>query len=469
MGPHPIILGNRISFVSLQNFSFRMFAILSAVALTLSSTEIASAQLDFEREPINYTTATPSNPISRLQKRLDMGEAELIYNKERGYLPSVLEHLGISPASQMLVFSKTSFQLQRISPQRPRAIYFNDDVFVGWVQGGDIVEISTADPHLGAVFYTLQQEPSTSPTFLRDRGQCIVCHASSRTSNVPGHLVRSVFPAPSGQPHFGAGTFTTDYRSPFEQRWGGWYVTGTHGKERHMGNVVAHDREEPEELDAEAGANVTDLSKLLDTAPYLSQHSDILALMVLEHQTRMHNLITRANFETRSACHYDRILNEALDRPLDQRSESTQRRIEAAVDELADCMLFVDEFSWKEPVRGTTTFASEFAARGPRDSQGRSLRELDLSKRLMKYPCSYLIYSEPFAELPASTKDQVYQRLFDVLSGADTSEQYNHLTSKDRRAILEILLDTKSDLPDYWKNFASTSFDRDVEKPSPTQ
>lgn len=469
MGPHPIILGKRISFVSLPNHAFRMIAILSSAALALSNTEIACAQLDFEREPINYTTATPSNPISRLQERLDKGETELIYNKDRGYLPSVLEHLGISPASQMLVFSKTSFQLQRISPQRPRAIYFNDDVYVGWVQGGDIAEISTADPHLGAVFYTLQQEPSISPAFRRDRGQCIVCHASSRTSNVPGHLVRSVFPAPSGQPHFGAGTFTTDYRSPFEHRWGGWYVTGTHGKERHMGNVVAHNRDEPEELDVEAGANVIDLSKLLNTAPYLSQHSDILALMVLEHQTRMHNLITRANFETRSACHYDRILNEAMGLPLDHRSESTQRRIEAAVDELADCMLFVDEFSLKEPVRGTTTFADEFAARGPHDSQGRSLRELDLSKRLMKYPCSYLIYSEPFAELPAPTKEQVYRRLYDVLKGSDKSEKYNHLTSDVRRAIFEILLDTKSDLPDYWKNLATTSIGGDVEQPFPNQ
>ena len=429
----------------------RVLEVLSGVVLLLTSSSITWGQLDFEREPINYLTATPSNPVTRLQERLDNGETKLTFEKDRGYLSSVLEQLGISPASQMLVFSKTSFQIQRITPHRPRAVYFNDDAFVGWVQDGDVVEISTADPQLGAVFYTLQQEPSENPTFVRDRGQCIVCHASSRTSNVPGHLVRSVYPAPSGQPHFGAGTFSTDYRSPFHQRWGGWYVSGTHGKERHMGNVVAQNRDEPEELDVEAGANVTNLNDLLHTARYLTPHSDIVALMVLEHQTRMYNLITRANFETRSACHYDLIMNKALERPLDYRSESTERRIEAAVSDLVDCMLFVDEFYLKEPIQGTSTFTQEFAARGPHDSQGRSLRELDLSHRLMKYPCSYLIYSEPFEKLPAATKDQVYQCLFDVLGGTDTNEKFSHLSSNDRQAILEIVKETKSDLPGYWK------------------
>ena len=408
-------------------------------------------EMDFERAPINYSTATPANPITRLQAQLDRGETTLDYDPDRGYLDTVLEHLGIPASSQMLVFSKTSFQLQLISPARPRAIFFTDDVFVGWVPGGDIVEIAAADPQLGAVFYTLEQEPSSAPKFVQDRGQCITCHASSRTASVPGHLVRSVYSSPSGQPHFGAGTFTTDYRSPFLQRWGGWYVTGTHGSERHMGNVVAQDRRQPEKLDQEAGANVTDLSPQLNLAPYPASHSDLVALLVLEHQTRMLNLITRANFETRSAMHYDAIMNEALNRPPDFRSESTQRRIAAAVDELVECLLFVDEYPLQAPIEGTSGFAEEFAATGPRDSQGRSLRELDLkSGRMMKYPLSYLIYSEPFAGLPAPAKEQVYQRLFELLKGTDPSERYNHLTATDRQAILEILQATQADLPDYW-------------------
>ena len=406
--------------------------------------------MDIERPPINYSSATPDNPVSRLQDLLNSGNTVLTYEEDHGYLASILFQLGISPESQILVFSKTSFQPQKISPYRPRAVYFGDDVYVGWVQQGDVLEISTVDPQLGAVFYTLKQEVTKTPSFVRDRGQCITCHASSRTSNVPGHLVRSVYPAQSGQPRFDAGTFTTDYRSPLLERWGGWYVTGTHGKQRHMGNVIARDRENPENLDVEAGATVTDLRDLLNTSSYLSSHSDIVALMVLEHQIRMHNLITQASFESRSACHYDRIMNEALQRPLDQRSESTIRRIDAAVEELVDCLLFVDEYHLQDPVHGTSLFTEKFSARGPRDSQGRSLYQLDLSQRLMKYPCSYLIYSEPFAGMPAVTKQQVYQRLFDILSGTDTHNKYVHLTSADRQTILEILRDTKTDLPDYW-------------------
>ncbi|MCA9214969.1 MAG: hypothetical protein KDB27_17995, partial [Planctomycetales bacterium] len=266
----------------------------------------AFGQLDFEAAPINYNSMETTDPVRKLMERIDAGDFELKYDSNHGYLPAMLEALDVSPSSQMLVFSKTSFQLRKINPARPRAVYFNDDVYIGWVQKGDVLEISSVDPQNGAIFYTLSQEETDRPKIVRDKGQCITCHASSRTSGVPGHLVRSVYASSSGQPFFGSGTFTTDHRSPFHERWGGWYVTGTHGKQRHMGNVIASDRDEPEELDVESGANVVDLSNRIDTAPYLRPTSDIVALMVLEHQARMHNLITRANFDTRSAQHYDK-------------------------------------------------------------------------------------------------------------------------------------------------------------------
>ncbi len=410
----------------------------------------AMGQLEFESEPINYDTAPVNDPVHQLQGRIERGEVALRYDQSHGYLESVLELLDVPVSSQMLVFSKTSFQLRKITPRRPRAVYFNDDVYVGWVQGGDVVEISSADPQQGAIFYTLKQEPSDAPKFVRDRGQCISCHASSRTLGVPGHLVRSVYSDRGGQPLFGAGTFTTDHRSPFKERWGGWYVTGSHGKHRHMGNVFAADRDQPEQLDIEAGANVKDLSELVNVSPYLGPDSDIVALMVLEHQTRMHNLITRANFETRSALHYDRIMNEAMGRPLDHRSDSARRRIQSAAHKLVDYMLFCEEFPLEDAVRGTSAFEAEFMARGPKDQKGRSLRDLDLVTRLMQYPCSYLIYSAPFDQLPESVKEQVYQRLHEVLSGIEANAEYAHLSAADKQAILEILADTKDDLPEYW-------------------
>jgi hypothetical protein len=215
--------------------------------------------------------------------------------------------------------------------------------------------------------------------------------------------------------------------------------------------VTATDSSSPEKLDTELGANVADLSHLVDVSAYLADSSDIVALMVLEHQTQMQNLITRASFETRAALHYDKIMNQAMDRPVDHRSDSAKRRIASVGDKLVDYMLFVDEFQLTDPIRGTSDFSSKFAALGPFDSRGRSLRELDLTHRLLKYPCSYLIYSKPFANLPAPVKEHVHRRLFDVLVSGDEDARYAHLTDTDRRAILEILRDTKPNLPDYWR------------------
>jgi hypothetical protein len=406
------------------------------------------AQIDFESDPINYDAAPTTNPVSRLQESLQRGDAALDYDAERGYLPALLEMLQIDPSSQVLVHSKTSFQLHRISPKRPRALYFNDDSYVGWVQGGDVIEIMTMDPRQGAMFYTISQDPQEAPQFQRDQGQCLTCHASSRTQGVPGGLVRSVFVESSGQPRFGSGTFTIDHRSRFDERWGGWYVTGTHGTLRHMGNVLLERRQDPETLDREAGANRTDLAGLLETDPYLTPHSDIVALMVLEHQVQMQNFFTRAGYEYRSAAHYDGIMNAALDRPDDYISDSTKRRVITAGDNLLRYMLFADEFPLSSPVEGTSEFAEVFQQQGPRDRQGRSLRKLDLQTRMFQYPCSYLIDSPAFDELPDTVRRYVARRLHDILTGTDTSGEFDQLSPADRTAILEILTDTK---PDLWE------------------
>ncbi len=434
-----------------QLLSSRVSRFLFAVSIyAIVCLDAAWAQSLFESEPINYSSAPTDDPITRLQERIDNGKVQLEYDAKHGYLPAVLKTLGIPPESQMLVFSKTSLQRERISPARPRAIYFNDEAYVGWVQYGQVLEISAVDPQQGAIFYTLAQRMTQRPQFLRDRGDCMACHASSRTWDVPGHVVRSVFTAPDGQPHFGAGTFRTNHSSPFSERWGGWYVTGTHGAQRHMGNVVATDKDHPENLDREAGANVTDLSPIVDTARYLNGHSDLVALMVLEHQADMHNLITRANYDARRALFDGRVMNQLLEQPEDHISQSTRRRIENAGQRLLKYLLFVDEAELSEPLRGTSGFAEHFAAMGPRDGQERSLRDFDLKRRIFRHPCSYLIYSEAFDALPDPLREYVYRQLWEILTGRNTSETYSHLSPADRQAILEILRDTKPGLPDYW-------------------
>jgi hypothetical protein len=398
---------------------------------------------------IQYGAATARDRVAALQQRLREGKVKLEFREPHGYLESVLKALDVPVSSQVLVFSKTSFQAPRISPRMARALYFTDDVYVGWVPGGDVLEFAATDPRQGVMFYTMDQEAGPKARLDR-RDECLQCHASGGTLGVPGVVVRSVFVERSGMPLFQAGGFVTDHRSPFSQRWGGWYVTGTHGAAQHMGNVFAEDRDHPDQLDREKGANVTDLKGRLDTGSYLGPGSDIVALMTLEHQTRMTNLITRVGYETRMAVQEQKAINKSLGEPEDRIGDSARRRIDNAAEALVKYMLFADESRLEAPVKGTSEFAREFAARGPRDSRGRSLRDYDLSGRMFRYPCSYLIYSEAFQELPEIVRDRIYRRLWEVLTGADKSQLYARVTAADRTAIYEILTETKRDLPGYW-------------------
>lgn len=415
---------------------------------------------EFERPPIEYSQSTPDNCITQLQARLDRGGAVLEYDDEWGYLPSLLEALDVPLESQMLVFSKTSLQRNRISPRTPRAIYFNDEVYVGYCQSGDVLEISAVDPKLGAVFYTLDQkpeEPEQNPLIVRQTDNCLICHSSSRTEGVPGHIVRSLFVDPAGQPILSAGSFTVDHTTPLADRWGGWYVTGRHGDQTHLGNLVISQREVPRPVQNDLGQNVTDLTDRLATERYLTPHSDIVALMILEHQTFVHNRLTKANFVTRQALAYEASLNEALGAPSSGRLDSTVRRIKSAGDDLVEALLMSDEAPLTAPVEGTSGYAEQFLQRGPRDSQGRSLRDLDLTRRLFRYPCSYLIYSRAFDELPDEMREYVWQRLWQVLAEGADAERFAHLSGADKRALVEIIRETKRDLPACWHGGESKS------------
>jgi len=407
----------------------------------------------FSDEPIQYRTAPISDPVAKLQQRLDRGEASLEYEAGHSYLRSVLRQLAIPENSQTLVFSKTSFQYKKISPQTPRALYFNDDVYVGQVHDGKVLEVVSFDANQGAIFYILDEQKSGKPAFERAELDCTQCHVVAGTRNVPGVLVRSIFANPSGTQASKTASSTTGHESAFEERWGGWYVTGTHGQMTHMGNEVVKDPQHPDQPDRTAGANVTDLSKHFDTSAYLIPDSDIVAHLVLAHQTQMHNLITLTNYQTRIALHNDaQKINGPLAKPLPFKiaGESLEARYEKPAEQLVRYLLFADEAPLPGPIRGTSTFATDFAAKGPRDRQGRSLRDFDLQTRTFKYPCSYLIYSESFDALPEPAKAYVYHRLFEILTGRDQSPEFARLNKEDRRAIFEILLATKPGLPEEW-------------------
>ena len=330
---------------------------------------------------------------------------KLEFDEAHGYLRSVLRALGIPVESQVLVFSKTSFQAAAISPEWPRALYFNDSTAVGSVHSSDLLEFASVDPKLGVVFYTLDQKKVEKPHFDRRDAACLQCHDSGGpTLGVPGLMVRSVYPDPTGMPVFQAGDFFTDQRSPLKERWGGWYVTGTHGEMTHMGNAVARDRDHPETLEGAAGLNVTDLSGKFDTGSYLSPHSDIVALMTLEHQARMTNLITRVGYETAITIEGQSAFNQAYHQPVEELSDVARHRIDSAVEQLVEYMLFVDETKLHAPIKGTSGFAEAFQKSGPQDRKGRSLRDFDLTQRMFRYPLSYMIYSEAFDGMPEAAR-----------------------------------------------------------------
>ena len=389
----------------------------------------------FSDAPINYLSDALNDPVAKLQQRIGRGEAKLEYEPAHGYLKPVLDALDIPVRSQTLVFSKTSFQFRKISPQTPRALYFNDDVYVGQVHEGKALEIVSFDPMQGAIFYLLDERKSAQPVFQRAELDCTQCHVAASTRGVPGVLLRSIYPNPSGTQATHSASFITGQESPLQERWGGWYVTGKVGRQTHMGNAVVQDKEHPEQLDRSSGAG------RFDTSAYLTGHSDVVAHLVLAHQTQMHNLITLTNYQTRLALHAGPLSDEA------------RKQYEGPAEELLRYLLFTNEAPLDDRVKGDSGFTEEFRSRGPRDARGRSLRDFDLRKRIFKYPCSYLIYSAAFDTLPAPAKEYIYHRLLEILTGRDQSPEFAKLTGKDRRAILEILLATKPGLPEEWRKY----------------
>jgi hypothetical protein len=365
---------------------------------------------------IEYQKRPVHDSVSELNKRLDAGET-LAFEPEHGYLPAVLRALGIPVQSQIVTFAKSSFQQHLINPANARAIYFNDTVAVGWVRGGPELEIASEDPQQGIIFYTVSQSASAKARPMR-RNDCLTCHESYDTMGVPGMLLRSTYPANDGYVIRELGSYNVDHRVAFAHRWGGWFVTGKTDALGHLGNAAFKAENEAESVEA-------------NFKGYLSPGSDIVALMVFDHQMHMTNLLTRVGWETRFALH---------------EKTMTPEKLAGLAEEIVDYMLFVDEARLNSPVQGTLGFEENFAAQGPNDRKGRSLRQFDLQRRIMRYPCSYMIYSAAFDGLPAEAKDAIYSRMWQVLS-----TENRRLSAQDRRAIAEILRDTKKDLPSYFR------------------
>jgi hypothetical protein len=383
-----------------------------------------------EHPKIAYSTTRPTDPVARLNDQLAAGHVTLAHNDQHGYLESVLAALNVPVASQVLVFSKTSFQSPRINPRNPRALYFNDAVSVGWVRGGEVLEFAAQDPQQGTMFYTLDQSSGEKPRFVRNAA-CIACHTGEATIDVPGLFAGSNYIDSNGNTVFSP-IYSTDHRTPFDLRWGGWYVTGTH-RGRHLGNAIATNLNDVTTMATEETSHLDRLDGKFETTAWPVPTSDIVALLVLEHQMRMVNLMTRVGWEARVGM-------SVAGRPLDP-----------VIEELVDYLLFVDEAELPGPVAGSSAFAKTFAQQAPRDARGRSLKDLDLGEHLFRYPCSYLIYSPQFEALPPEVREKIFARMYEILSGRDPDPRYRRLSEERRRAVVDILVATKRDLPAYFR------------------
>ncbi len=404
------------------------------------------AEDEYEQAPIRYSETQPRDAVYALEKLMNAGQVKLDCSNAWTVLKGLLKQFSIPIESQVLVFSKTSKQNDRISPQTPRVIYFGDDTYVGYSVGGSI-EVSSIDPLLGPIFYLLDPEVADSRPLRFERDQsCLSCHGGPFTPEIPGLLVRSVFPSAEGHPIMSQGSTVVDTTTPFSDRWGGWYVTGKHGALLHRGNVIATENSDNTcDLPFEKGANITDLSTLFDTSPYPRKQSDIVALMVLEHQTFVQNVLTKANHTSLRAMHMQTSLQKELGEIVQKEPTGTARRIiDHCADDVIEALFFKDEAALPEGgIEGDAAFPMAFSKRVPRTTDGRSLKDLQLLTRLFKYRCSYMVYSLTFRSLTAPLKQTVLARMKAVLTGQELTGVFDYLGARERQSISRILDETR--------------------------
>lgn len=418
----------------------RIAASLLAGLLMGPGVELTSAQWtaspDREHPAIAYRTTPPEDAVAVLQRQMASRTVRLERDRRYGYLPAVLRTLNIPVSSQTLVFSRTSLQKARISPATPRAIYFNDHTYVAFVPGGAVLEVASVDPRQGVMFYTLDQA-GAAPRIQRQTGACLECHDTrAATGGVPGLLMKSHYTTATGEVLAPAGTYGEPAPGPFAARWGGWFVTGTTGTAPHMGNAFAVRGPRGPLLDRQAVA----LGELPATVEdrYPSRHSDVAALLVLEHQVRTQNLMTRLGYRTRMAQDFDRA--QRARRPgssSDIPDEATRAYVTREAEPLVRALLRADDAPLTGAVAGSSTFARDYAVAGA--SAGRPCAHLDLAARLSRLACSPLLYAPAFAALPDLARRVVLARLSEILASTDIPDGYPMLSTRMRAETRELL------------------------------
>lgn len=405
-------------------------------SLLLGGASLQAGQDFFELPPIKYSETASQDAVAKMAAEIKSGDWVVGNVDGKAFLKAVLKKLNIPEESQVLVFSKTSLQNSLINQRNPRSIYFSMDAYVGWVPGGK-VEVIIEDEKLGPVFYTIDPPFGDRPAkVVRATDSCLQCHATSRTSGVPGMFIRSVVPDQNSHPILSAGTSLVTDSTPLKERWGGWYVSGA-SDDPHLGNRWIPDSAlDGVELAPEV-SKYEDLSTLIDTEKYLQPTSDIVALMVLEHQCRTHNLMTKAKMGYLRALYFQKSYSEGED--LSSREGMSWKTAESSAKEIVEAFLFADEIDpGGDGVEGSDAFTEAFKARGVKTGKGKSLRDFRLYGRIFKNRCSYMIHSMAFKGLPELVKERIFYHLRQELD----KEAENHLSSREKTTLLGILEET---------------------------
>ena len=398
----------------------------------------AQAFNDYSEPPHNYWEGELNDPMSLLLKKVESGETK--FDKVLG-LPLVedlLKALKISKDSQILVFSKTSLQRAAVSASNPRAIYFNEDVYLGWMPDGRI-EIASADPEKGFMFFFQRPlKDKRSPLFIRDK-VCLECHAGSATNFLPGPLGRSVFPDIRGRSLGSVDSYELiGHNVPISERWGGWYVTGAHPSLKHMGNSIAYRSSNKKELKLKVMKSKLDSDRIFESSKYPNSDSDIVALLIFDHQVGIHYELVEAAYKARQAIYNSEKLGGSNEAELEE-------AISSITDNLVSHLLMKDETKLSGEVLSLSrdsTFIGNFKNTSKNDSEGRSLRDLDLKNRIFKYPCSYMIYSKSFTALPEILRNSIFKQIRGVLSNKIKVGEYDYISDEKKLELLEILGET---------------------------
>lgn len=392
----------------------------------------------FKEPPHAYFERTPTDRFTRRIADLEAGR--LVWDRaagEKGFVRGLLEALDIPESSQMLVFSTTSLQLSRITPTNPRALYFNDEIYVGYIPGGRL-ELAALDAELGAVFYIFDVPRGEDPIRVERATRCMNCHAGEDTGHVPGLLVKSVVPGPSGGSLDAFRLGRSGHDIPWEERFGGWYLTGQGAWTNHWANTI--------------GRSFEGVVNRIPTPPegrvpfdrYLVPTSDLLAQAIHEHQVGFVNRAVGVTYRARAFAHEDG--GEG------RWTAEHRRELESQVDALVRYLVFADEVPLPPGgIVGDTRFRADFL-RDRKAVDGMSLRDLETRTRLFEHRCSFMIYSTAFTGLPAWVKARVYRRLGDVLGDGRGGllDEGRALPVGERERIRRIVRATASDAPEGW-------------------